>query len=225
NTFNALMGAKKQIVMTSDVAPKKLPSIEERLISRFEGGMLQEIESPSYETRLAILKKKAESLDVRIPQNALEFIADNIKSHVRAMEGALGKVEMYVTTFKTSELKNDVMKHLLDDFIEKEQNLRKLSIEEIQSTVAKKYNVTIAQILSSERTQSIVTPRQLSMYIARKFTTRSLPEIAKMFDKTHATILHGVRNIERHLDVEPELREALAEILSKLGCKMSDIPD
>lgn len=225
NTFNALMGAKKQIVMTSDVAPKKLPSIEERLISRFEGGMLQEIESPSYETRLAILKKKAESLDVRIPQNALEFIADNIKSHVRAMEGALGKVEMYVTTFKTSELKNDVMKHLLDDFIEKEQNLRKLSIEEIQSTVAKKYNVTIAQILSSERTQSIVTPRQLSMYIARKFTTRSLPEIAKMFDKTHATILHGVRNIERHLDVEPELRESLAEILSKLGCKMSDIPD
>ena len=222
NTFNALQQAKKQIVMTSDVAPNKLQEIESRLTSRFEGGMLQEIESPSYETRLAILKKKAESQNFNIPLNALEFIADNIKSHVRAMEGALGKVNIYLSSFPVTELKTDVLSHLLKDFIEKEQHLKKLTIEEIQTAVAKKYNVTMTQILSSERTQSIVTPRQLAMYIARKFTTRSLPEIAKLFDKTHATIIHGVRNIEKRLDVEDDLKATLSEILSEFGYNLSD---
>ena len=225
NTFVALHQAKKQIVMTSDVAPKNLPAIEARLISRFEGGMLQEIESPSYETRLAILKKKAESIDVNVPLSALEFIADNIKSHVRAMEGALGKVSVFLSSFSGTELNNEILSHLLKDFIEKEQSLRKLSIEEIQTAVAKKYNVSMAQILSAERTQSIVTPRQLAMYIARKFTTKSLPEIAKLFDKTHATIIHGVRNIEKRLDVESDLKVTLSEILSEFGYKLSDKMD
>ena len=225
NNFCALQQAKKQIVMTSDVAPKNLPLIEARLISRFEGGMLQEIESPSYETRLAILKKKAEGLNINIPLSAFEFIADNIKSHVRAMEGALGKVSIFLESFPTTNLNNDILAHLLKDFIEKEQSLRKLSIEEIQTAVAKKYNVSMAQILSPERTQSIVTPRQLSMYIARKFTTKSLPEIAKLFDKTHATIIHGVRNIEKRLDVETDLKTTLEEILSEFGYKISDRMD
>ena len=225
NTFNALQQGKKQIVMTSDVAPKNLPAIEARLISRFEGGMLQEIESPSYETRLAILKKKAEGIDGSVPLSALEFIADNIKSHVRAMEGALGKVSVFLSSFPETEFNNDILAHLLKDFIEKEQSLRKLSIEEIQTAVSKKYNVSMAQILSSERTQSIVTPRQLAMYIARKFTTKSLPEIAKLFDKTHATIIHGVRNIEKRLDVEDDLKITLEEILSEFGYKISDRMD
>ncbi len=225
NTFNALQQAKKQIVMTSDVAPKQLPAIEARLVSRFEGGMLQAIESPSYETRLAILRKKAESYETRIPLCALEFIADNIKSHVRAMEGALSKVGVYLSTFTNVELKNDDLSHLLKDFIDKEQHLRSLMIDEIQTAVAKKYNVSITQILSSERTQSLVTPRQLSMYIARKFTTKSLPEIAKFFGKTHATIIHGVRSIEKRLDVEQELKATLAEILSEFGYKLSDNMD
>ena len=225
NTFVALHQSKKQIVMTSDVAPKNLPAIEARLISRFEGGMLQEIESPSYETRLAILKKKAEGVGINVPLSALEFIADNIKSHVRAMEGALGKVSVFLGSFNSTTLNNDILAHLLKDFIEKEQSLRKLSIEEIQTAVAKKYNVSMAQILSSERTQSIVTPRQLAMYIARKFTTKSLPEIAKLFDKTHATIIHGVRNIEKRLDVENDLKITLEEILSEFGYKIADKMD
>lgn len=225
NTFNALHQAKKQIVMTSDVAPKNLPAIEERLISRFEGGMLQEIESPSYETRLAILKKKSESIDISVPISVLEFIADNIKSHVRAMEGALGRVSLYISAQPTTHLNNDILAHLLKDFIEKEQSLRKLTIEEIQTTIARKYNVTLDQILSAERTQSIVTPRQLAMYIARKFTPKSLPEIAKLFKKTHATVIHGVRNIEKRLDVEEDLKSTLSEILTEFGYKMTDRMD
>lgn len=225
NTFCALWQAHKQIVMTSDVAPKNLPAVEERLISRFEGGMVQEIESPNYETRLAILRKKSESMVPTIPDSALEFIADTIKSHVRAMEGALHRVSIFRSMDPTENLNNETLSKLLKDFIEKEQTLKKLNIEEIQAVVAKKYSVTIAQILSAERTQSIVTPRQLAMYIARKFTTKSLPEIAKLFEKTHATIIHGVKNIEKRLDVEADLKATLAEILSEFGYNLSDKMD
>ncbi|MBR3223105.1 MAG: chromosomal replication initiator protein DnaA [Kiritimatiellae bacterium] len=222
NTFNALQQAHKQIVMTSDVAPKNLPLIEERLISRFEGGMVQEIESPNYETRLAILKKKSEGMTPQIPDNALEYIADNIKSHVRAMEGALRKVSIFRSMDPATHLSNEILSRLLNDFIEKEKNFKKLTIEEIQSAVAKKYSVDIGQILSMERTQSLVTPRQLAMYIARKFTTKGLPEIAELFKKTHSTVIHGVKSIEKRLDVEEELKASLEEVLSELGCKLSD---
>ncbi|MBQ3289639.1 MAG: chromosomal replication initiator protein DnaA [Kiritimatiellae bacterium] len=222
NTFNALQQAHKQIVMTSDVAPKNLPLIEERLISRFEGGMVQEIESPNYETRLAILKKKSEGMTPPIPDNALEYIADNIKSHVRAMEGALRKVSIFRTMDPATHLSKEILSRLLSDFIEKENNFKKLTIDEIQSTVAKKYSVDISQILSMERTQSLVTPRQLAMYIARKFTPKGLPEIAEQFKKTHSTVLHGVKTIEKRLDVEEDLKASLEEILSELGCKLSD---
>jgi len=225
NTFCALWQAHKQIVMTSDVAPKNLPLVEERLISRFEGGMVQEIESPNYETRLAILRKKSDGMVPQIPDNALEFIADTIKSHVRAMEGALHRISIFRSMDPTAPLNKETLSRLLKDFIEKEQSLRKLTIEEIQAAVAKKYSVTITQILSAERTQSIVTPRQLAMFISRKFTTKSLPEIANKFDKTHATIIHGVRNIEKRMDVEAELKQTLTEILSDLGCNMSDKMD
>jgi len=222
NTFNALQQAHSQIVMTSDVAPKNLPSIETRLISRFEGGMVQEIESPNYETRLAILKKKSEAMVPSIPDSALDFIADTIKSHVRAMEGALNRVHIFRMVEPTTTLTKDVLTHILKDFIQKETSLRSLTVEEIQQSVSKRYGISLAQILSSERTQSLVTPRQLAMYISRKYTTKSLPEIAQSFDKTHATILHGVRNIEKRLDVEPELKSELNEILAEFGCSIRD---
>ena len=222
NTFNVLQQAHKQIVMTSDVAPKNLPSIEERLISRFEGGMVQEIESPNYETRLAILKKKSEGMVPEIPDNALEYIADSIKSHVRAMEGALRKVGIFRAMDPAAKLTNEILSRLLSDFIEKEKNLRKLTIEEIQQTVAKKYSVEVSQILSEERTQSLVTPRQLAMYIARKFSMKGLKEIATQFKKTHSTVIHGVKNIEKMLDVDEDLKSTLEEILSEFGYKLSD---
>ncbi len=225
NTFNALTNADKQIVITSDVAPKDIPGIEERLISRFEGGMLQEIESPGYETRLAILKKKSEGMDPPINDNILKFIATNIKSHVRAMEGALSKVNIYAGLDPKMQMTDAALSTILKDFIEKEKSRKKLTIEEVKNCVCRKYGVTLSQILSPERTQSIVTPRQLAMYISRKFTTRSLPEIAKQFEKSHATIIHGVKNITNRLDVDPELKASLEEILAELGCSMSDMVD
>lgn len=218
NTFTSLYSAGKQIVLTSDVSPKNLKDFEERLISRFEGGMVQEIELPSYETRLAILRKKTEGMNPTIPDNALKFIAENIKTHVRAMEGALGKVNIMMNITPNMNLNDDVLTKLLGDFIERERKLKRISIEEIQNKVCHHYQVTMAQLLSTERTQSIVTPRQLAMYISKKYTNKSLPEIAKMFDKTHATIIHGVRNITKRMDVEPELRRSFEQIINELGC-------
>ena len=218
NTFTSLYSAGKQIVLTSDVSPKNLKDFEERLISRFEGGMVQEIELPSYETRLAILRKKTEGMNPTIPDNALKFIAENIKTHVRAMEGALGKVNIMMNITPNMNLNDDVLTKLLGDFIERERKLKRISIEEIQNKVCHHYQVTMAQLLSTERTQSLVTPRQLAMYISKKYPNKSLPEIAKMFDKTHATIIHGVRNITKRMDVEPELRRSFEQIINELGC-------
>lgn len=223
NTFNYLTTNHKQIVMTSDVAPKNLPSLEERLISRFEGGMVQEIEAPGLETRLAILKKKAENLHPSVPDSALTYIAEHIKSHVRAMEGALSKVHISITASPMQELTSDYLSFILKDLIAKEQSFRNITIKEIQETVARKYGVSMEQILSTDRTQSLVTPRQLAMYISRKCTSKSLLEIATSFEKKHATILHGVKTIEKRLDVEQDLKDSLDKILSELGYKAEDI--
>lgn len=223
NTFNALKDKRKQIVMTSDVPPKDLVAIESRLISRFEGGMLQEIESPNIETRLAIISKKAESLSVKIPNIVLNFIAENIKSHVRAMEGALATVEVFVSANPNMMIDKNILMKILDDFIQKESSLRKLTIEEIQQTCAKRFGTTMADILSHERTQTLVTPRQLAMYISRKYTSKGLQEIAKAFDKKHATIISGVKTIQQRLSNEPSLKTDLEEILSTLGYKLSDL--
>ena len=225
NTFNALKDQRKQIVMTSDVAPKNLPSIEERLISRFEGGMVQEVESPSYETRLAILKKKTEISESRVPDSVLEYIADNIKSHGRAMEGALTRVTLAINADPRLVLNNETLGRLLRDYIEKEQSMRKLTIEEIQQACAKKYGVTLKDILSHEKIQSIVTPRQLAMYICRKLTSKGLQEIATAFGKKHATVIHGVKSISDRLSCDTELRVDLEDIISSFGYRLSDAMD
>ena len=223
NTFNALKDKRKQIVMTSDVPPKKLPSsIESRLISRFEGGMLQEIEFPNVETRLAIIKKKAESLPVHIPAIVTDFIAENIKSHVRAMEGALATVEVFISANPSVNIDKLILQKILDDFIQKESSLKKITIEEIQQACAKRFGTTLTDILSHERTQSLVTPRQLAMYISRKYTSKGLNEIAAAFDKKHATIISGCKTIQHRLSNEPNLKAELEDILSSLGYKLSD---
>jgi len=226
NNFNALKDAKKQIVMTSDVAPKNLPaSIEVRLISRFEGGMLHEIESPNYETRLAILKKKNENSDVKIPDFALEYIADNIKSHVRAMEGALATVEVFLSANPNLIIDKNILNQILDDFIKKEVTYRKTTIEEIQKACAEQYGISIEDILSHERTQTLVTPRQLAMYISRKYTSKGLQEIASVFGKKHATIINGVKTIQQRISNEPDLKAKLEDILASFGYKLSDAMD
>lgn len=224
NTFNYLTTQHKQIVMTSDVSPKNLSALDARLISRFMGGMVQEIEAPGYETRLAILKKKSEYKRPRVPENVLEFLAEKINSHVRAMEGALAKVSVMMQMNPSITFTHDSLSLLLKDFIEKEKNLRRLTVREIQESVAKKFNVTLAQIVSNDRSATYVTPRQLAMYIARKYSSNTLMEISKEFNKKHATVVYNVKTMGKRLDTEPALKGMLEEILAEFGYSTSDTP-
>ena len=199
NTFNSLMGTHKQIVM------------------------VEEIEFPSYEPRLAILKSKAATAHILIPDEILKFIAENIRSHVRAIEGALNRIVTFTSLNPDMPLTIDIAKHLLRDSIEEEQTIKDLTVDEIMKTVATHYGIKIEDILKKERTQTLVTPRQVAMFLSRKLTTKSLPDIADSFKKTHATVHHGAQAIQKRLDVEPDLRKAVEEITSKLGRKFSDL--
>lgn len=223
NTFNSLMGLHKQVVMTSDVAPKDLKGCEERLTGRFQQGMVVEIESPSYETRLAILKSKALAARRNIPDEILNFIAENIRSHVRAMEGALNRVVTFVDLNGDIPLTLDIAQHLLKDSIEEEKTIKDLTVDEIMRAVAQFYGVKMEEILSKERTQTLVTPRQVAMFLSCKLTTRSLVEIGRSFGKTHATVYHGAQTIQKRIDVEAELRKTVENITSQLGRNPSEL--
>lgn len=223
NTFNELMLYHKQVVLTSDVAPKDLKGCEERLTGRFQQGMVVEVESPSYELRLAILKSKAQSTHRIVPDDVLAYIAKNITSHVRAIEGALRRVVTFMELNAAIPLSLEIARHLLKDSIEQEKTIKDLTVNEIMQTVATYYGVKISDILSSQRTQTLVTPRQVAMFLSRKLTTKSLPEIATAFTKTHATIHHGMQAIQKRLDVENDLRKAVDEITVSLGRSFSDL--
>ena len=223
NTFNSLMGLHKQVVMTSDVAPKDLKGCEERLTGRFQQGMVVEIESPSYETRLAILKSKAIAAHHPIPDEILNFIAENIRSHVRAMEGALNRVVTFVELNGDLPLTLEIAQHLLKDSIEEEKTIKDLTVDEIMRAVAQFYGVKMEEILSKERTQTLVTPRQVAMFLSCKLTTRSLVEIGRSFGKTHATVYHGAQTIQKRIDVEEELRKTVENITSQLGRNPSEL--
>ena len=222
NTFNSLTTQHKQIVMTSDVSPKNLSELDARLISRFMGGMVQEIEAPGYETRLAILKKKAENKQPRVPDKVLEFLASKINSHVRAIEGALSKVCVIMQMNPSIVFTSESLSVLLKDFIEKEQNIKRLTVREIQESVAKKFGITLAQMVSKDRSATYVTPRQLAMYISRKYSSNTLIEISNEFNKKHATVVYNVKTMTKRLETEPALKATLEEILAEFGCKSEE---
>ena len=223
NTFNSLMDSHKQVVMTSDVAPRDLKGCEERLTGRFQQGMVVEIESPSYETRLAILKSKAASSRHLVPEEILKFIAEKIRSHVRALEGALKRVVTFMDLNDGMPLTLEIAQHLLRDSIEEEKTIRDLSVEEIIRTVSAFYGVKVEDVLSDARPQSLVTPRQVAMFLSRKLTTKSLQDIGNSFKKKHATVYHGSQTLQKRLDVEDDLRRAVEQITSQLGRNLSDL--
>ena len=223
NTFTTLMTAHKQIVMTSDVSPRDLKNFEERLISRFEGGMVTEIEAPSVETRLAILKFKAANYQRIVPSEVLTFVAENIRSHVRALEGALKRIIAFMEINEDIPMNIDIAKKLLHDQIKNEQVIKDLTVDEIQKETADYYGVTVKDIQSEARPQSIVTPRQVAMFLSRKLTTLSLQDIGVCFKKKYPTIHHALKQIQDRVVNEPKLRNDITEITIKLGRTPSEI--
>ena len=223
NTYNDLMTYGKQVVMTCDVPPKRLNSFEERLITRFQQGIVIEIESPSYETRVAILKSKARKFNHRIPEEIFTYIGENIHSSVRAMEGALNLVIRFIEANPSVQLNQQIAHALLKELTEDEVTIRRLSIEEIIKAVCSTYDVTYADILTTNRTQPLSTARQVAMFLARKLTGKSLPTVADEFKRNHTTILHGTQAIQKRIDVEPELKKTIEMITEQLGRKPSEL--
>ncbi|HZN54540.1 MAG TPA: chromosomal replication initiator protein DnaA [Candidatus Polarisedimenticolaceae bacterium] len=194
HTFNALYDAQKQIVITSDCPPREIPTLEDRLRSRFEWGLIADIQPPDLETKIAILRKKAEAEGANLPDDVALFIATNSKSNIRELEGALIRVVAYASV-SGRELTLDYAKETLKDLLVPESAA--VTVESIQKLVANHYNLRVAELKSKNNSQQIAFPRQIAMYLCKHMTECSLPEIGKRFGgKHHSTVIHAIQKIE-----------------------------
>ncbi len=193
NAFEALLAKKSHIVMTSDTYPKGLADIHERLVSRFDSGLTVAIEPPELEMRVAILINKARAEGTEMPEEVAFFVAKNVRSNVRELEGALRKILAY-SRFNLKEISIQLARDALRDLLSIQN--RQISVENIQKTVADYYKIKVADMYSKKRPASIARPRQIAMYLAKELTQKSLPEIGELFGgRDHTTVLHAVRKI------------------------------
>jgi chromosomal replication initiator protein len=210
HTFNTLHDAHKQIVVSSDRSPKDIPALEERLVSRFEWGLVADIQPPDIETRIAILRKKAERETITIPDDVTYFIAEAIRSNIRELEGALIRVVAYAKLVGKDidlELVKDVLKDVLI-----EQN-KKITIESIQQKVAQYFDIRVADMRSKKRNKMIAYPRQIAMYLSRDLTDFSLPEIGEQFGgRDHSTVLHACEKVYRDMETKNGVRDMVNKI-------------
>ncbi|GAB4396565.1 MAG: chromosomal replication initiator protein DnaA [Rhodoferax sp.] len=207
NAFEALLAKKSHIVMTSDTYPKGLTSIHQRLISRFDAGLTVAIEPPELEMRVAILISKAKAEGSVMPEEVAFFIAKNVRSNVRELEGALRKVLAYAR-FNQKDISIALARDALRDLLSIQN--RQISVENIQKTVADYYKIKVADMYSKKRPASIAGPRQIAMYLAKELTQKSLPEIGELFGgRDHTTVLHAVRKIAAQRQQDTELNQQL----------------
>jgi chromosomal replication initiator protein len=194
HTFNALYNAQKQIVISSDSPPHEIPALEERLRSRFEWGLIADIQPPDLETKVAILKKKAEAEAVPLPDNVAIYIAGKIKSNIRELEGSLIRLIAYASLTGREislALAQDVLKNILD------HDEKAVTIEIIQKFVADYYQLKLSELKSRNNSKSVAMPRQIAMYLCKSLTHASLPEIGRSFGgKHHSTVIHSIKKID-----------------------------
>jgi chromosomal replication initiator protein len=207
NAFEALLAKKSHIVMTSDTYPKGLLDIHERLVSRFDSGLTVAIEPPELEMRVAILINKAQAEGAEMPEEVAFFVAKNVRSNVRELEGALRKILAY-SRFNQKEISIQLAREALRDLLSIQN--RQISVENIQKTVADYYKIKVADMYSKKRPASIARPRQIAMYLAKELTQKSLPEIGELFGgRDHTTVLHAVRKIAAERQQLSELNQQL----------------
>ncbi len=207
NAFEALLAKKSHIVMTSDTYPKGLADIHERLVSRFDSGLTVAIEPPELEMRVAILINKAEAEGSSMPEDVAFFVAKNVRSNVRELEGALRKILAY-SRFNQREVSIQLARDALKDLLSIQN--RQISVENIQKTVADFYKIKVADMYSKKRPANIARPRQIAMFLAKELTQKSLPEIGELFGgRDHTTVLHAVRKIAAERQTLSELNQQL----------------
>lgn len=214
HTFNALQGSNKQIVLTSDKPPKEIHNLEDRLRSRFSLGLICDISMPDFETRLAILRKKAKEENYQVSNEILNYIAENIESNIRELEGVLLKV-MALSEFYNKPLTLDLVKKELKDIIDISD--KKISLDLITKVVCEYYNISKDDILSKRRTKNIAYPRQICMYLSRELTDNSLPTIGEYYGgRDHSTVIHGYDKIKEDLKANGGLQEEIDKITSSI---------
>lgn len=208
HTFNTLHDGHKQIVLSSDRPASEIEKLEQRLVSRFEWGMTAELQPPDIETRIAILKKKAESLSIALDPWVIEFLADRIRNNVRRLEGALMRVASY-KSLSDREITREVIENLLRDIFQ-EQARRAVTIEQIQRKVAEHFDVRLADMTSKRRPANIAFPRQVAMYLSRELTKSSLSDIGDAFGgKDHGTVIHACKLVKRRLEEDEQTRHVV----------------
>lgn len=214
NTFNTLYDSHKQIVLSSDRSPKDIQGLEERLVSRFSWGLVTDIQLPDFETRSAILRKKAQLAGVEVPQEVLLFIAEKIKTNIRELEGALIRV-CAQAKLAGEEISLGATQKILKDMIQEEE--KKISVENIQRKVAECFDIRLTDMRTRRRNQAVAFPRQVAMYLARELTHYSLPEIGMFFGgKDHTTVLHAWNKIKRDIEKQKDLKEKIIKLVKEL---------
>ncbi len=214
HTFNHLHDAQRQIVLTSDKPPREIPGLEERLRSRFEWGLIADIQPPDLETRIAILRKKADDDGIRIDDDVVQFLATHVKSNVRELEGSLIRLNAFATlnhTPVTIQLAKDILKNVLGVID------RVLTVEHIQKVVSDFYNIKLPDLTGKRRMKSLALPRQIAMYLSRKLVKSSYPEIGDKFGgKDHSTVVHACGKIQSHIEMDTHLREQILSLEQNL---------
>ena len=215
-TFNTLYEAHKQIVITSDRFPKDIQHIDERLRSRFEWGLLADIQPPDIETRIAILKKKAagEFPHVNFPDDVAMFLAENIKTNVRELEGALIRLGAF-SSLTGQELSYELAKRIFKDIIREREE--KITVEKIQKVITAHFNIKMVDLKSKKRTKTLVVPRQIAMYLSRELLKMSFPEIGRLFGgKDHSTVIYSCNLIEKQKVEDPNMVYLIEDLIKKI---------
>ncbi|MBA7604246.1 Chromosomal replication initiator protein DnaA [subsurface metagenome] len=214
HTFNALYGAQKQVVVTSDKPPREIPALEERLISRFQWGLVVDIQPPDLETRIAILKKKSELDGINVPEDVIFYIANNIRTNIRELEGSLVRL-LALSSLTNTEINLTTAKEMLSSIIGSRKN--QINLKNILKTVADFFDVSEESLVGKRRTASVVLPRQIGMYILRELTSLSLKEIGSKFGgRDHTTVLHAYDKIGTLIKEDREFSNNIDKIIRKL---------
>ncbi|MBU5486404.1 chromosomal replication initiator protein DnaA [Clostridium sp. MSJ-11] len=218
HTFNALYEANKQIILSSDRPPKEIPTLEDRLRSRFEWGLIADIQAPDFETRMAILKKKADVEHLNIPNEVMVYIATKIKSNIRELEGALIRIVAF-SSLTNKEISVDLASEALKDIISNKHS-KQVTIELIQDIVASYFSLRVEDFKSARRTRNVAFPRQIAMYLCRKLTDTSLPKIGEEFGgRDHTTVIHAYEKISTSLKEDESLQNAIGDLTKKINQK------
>jgi len=217
HTFNTLFDNHKQIVLTCDRPASEIPDLEHRLVSRFEWGLVTELELPDVETRIAILRNKQEQLNIKLPDDVLTYLAENIRANIRRLEGALIRVVSF-SSLTGKPITMQSVEYLLRDTLDQEQQ-QILTIEEIQKVVSDYYDVRMADMTSNRRPQAIAFPRQVAMFLSREMTSHSLPAIGQAFGKNHATVMYACKTVNEKKKTDAAFRQSLTVLQQRLSRK------